>query len=176
MNFETIETERLLLRKVTPEVYDFIYQQYSDDECIAFLGLSSTEELALEKDKHRKGLSAYDRTFLYFQLIHKTSNELMGMCGFVRHYPAHQRAEFGYSLFHDRHKNKGYMSEATAPIMEYGFQKMKLHRVEAMVGSNNEPSLKIIKKLGFTWEGLMKAHYLRDGIFEDSEVFGLLNQ
>ena len=174
MIFETLETERLTLRKVIPETYDFIYQNYSDNECIHFLGLSSLKELTVEKEKHKKGLSAYDRTFLYFQLIIKTSQKVIGICGFVRHYPTHFRAEFGYSLFHDDFKNLGYMSEVAPVILKYGLKNMNLKRIEAMVSPTNVASLRIIQKLGFEREGLMKKHYLRDGIFEDSVVFGLL--
>ena len=93
----------------------------------------------------------------------------------MRHYPDHFRAEFGYWLFSEEVKNKGYMSEVAQPIITYGFEKMNLHRIEAMVGPYNIASLKIIEKLGFSKEGLMKAHYLRDGIFEDSLVFALIN-
>ena len=175
MTFETLETSRLLLRKVTPEEYKFIYENYSDNDCVAFLGLNTLEELAKEKAKFKKGLSAYDRTFLIFQLIEKESEKVIGMCGFVRHYPGHFRAEFGYGLFSDEVMGKGYMSEVAQLIINYGFDKMKLHRIEAMVGTYNIASLKIIEKLGFSKEGLMKAHYLRNGIFEDSLVFSLIN-
>ena len=132
------------------------------------------KELTVEKEKHKKGLSAYDRTFLYFQLIIKTSQKVIGICGFVRHYPTHFRAEFGYSLFHDDFKNLGYMSEVAPVILKYGLKNMNLKRIEAMVSPTNVASLRIIQKLGFEREGLMKKHYLRDGIFEDSVVFGLL--
>lgn len=174
MNIETLETKRLTLRKITPETYDFIYQNYSDQECMNFLGLSSLKQLKTEKEKYTKGLSTFDRTFLYFQLIHKETAKLIGICGFFRYYTTHRRAELGYALFQDEFKNKGYMSEAAIFTVEYGFKTMNLHRIEAMVGSDNQASLKLIKKLGFTWEGLLKQHYFRDGIFEDSEVFALI--
>lgn len=173
MEFEIIETSRLLLRKLTPEVYDYIYKHYTDQECMKHLGLRTAQELKVEKEKYRKGLSSYDKSFVIFQLIEKESMQVMGMCGFVRHYPAHFRAEFGYSLDSDTYKQKGYMSEAVAPIIAYGFEKMNLIRIEAMVGSNNEPSIKIVKKLGFEREGLMKQHYYRNGVMEDSIIWAL---
>ena len=174
MNFEIISTNRFTLRKITPEVYNFIYDEYSDQECIKFLGLNNSEELRIEKEKFTKGLSSYDRTFLFFQLIEKKSKTVIGMCGFVRHYPAHFRAEFGYALYNDEFKNRGYMNEVAHVIIDYGFEKMALHRIEAMVGLSNTPSLNIITKLGFEKEGIMKQHFLRNEIFEDSVVFSLI--
>ncbi|MBL4708524.1 MAG: GNAT family N-acetyltransferase [Flavobacteriales bacterium] len=174
MDFEILDTPRLLLRKLTPEVYDYLYTNYSDEECINHLGLHNHQELVTEKEKHQKGLSAYDRTFLVFQMIEKSSNQVIGMCGFVRHYPSHFRAEFGYALSVETTKRKGYMSEVAPSIIQYGFGKMKLIRIEAMVGSNNIASLKIIDRLGFEKEGCMRQHYHKDGVMEDSLIFSLI--
>jgi len=174
MEFELLETERLFLRKLTPEVYDYIYSNYTDEECMLHLGLSSHEELEKEKERYEKGLSAYDRTFVIFQLVIKESQEIIGMTGFVRFYPDHSRAELGYAMSKEEHKNKGYMFEATERIVQYGFESMNLNRMEALSGSNNIPSLKIIDKLGFKKEGHLKEHYCRGGIVEDSLIFALL--
>jgi ribosomal-protein-alanine N-acetyltransferase len=66
------------------------------------------------------------------------------------------------------------MSEVLPEVIRYGFTTMKLHRIEAMVGPNNGASLRLMQKFGFRHEGHLKAHYLRNGIYEDSVVFGLL--
>jgi len=56
MNFELLETQNLILRKLTPETYDFIFQHYNDDELKAFLGISATEALDKETTKLKNGL------------------------------------------------------------------------------------------------------------------------
>ena len=66
------------------------------------------------------------------------------------------------------------MTEALTPIIAYGFSEMQLHRIEAFVGPNNSPSLNLMRKFGFTQEGQLRQHYLKDGKFEDSVVFSLL--
>jgi ribosomal-protein-alanine N-acetyltransferase len=73
-------------------------------------------------------------------------------------------------------KQQGFMKEAIAFVLKYGFQEMDLHRVEALVSPNNVPSLKLIKHFGFQEEGLLKEHYFIDGKFEDSLIFGLLKR
>lgn len=176
MEFETLETERLVLRKLTPEVYDFIYSNYSNEEYMKHLGLKNEEELTADKERYEKGLTAYDRTFLIFQLILKESQEVIGITGFVRYYPTHIRAELGYALFDDQHKNQGLMFEATKPMINYGFDHMGLNRIEALVGPNNLPSIRILEKLNFEQEGLLKQHYNRDGVAEDSLVYALLRK
>jgi ribosomal-protein-alanine N-acetyltransferase len=51
MKIEELTTDRLILRILTPEVYDFIYQNLPTEEQMKFLGLSSTEDLATAKNK-----------------------------------------------------------------------------------------------------------------------------
>jgi ribosomal-protein-alanine N-acetyltransferase len=68
------------------------------------------------------------------------------------------------------------MSEAVSRVIRYGFEEMKLFRIEAFVHPTNAPSIKIIEKNGFFYEGHKKQDYLVDGVYEDSLVYGLLKK
>jgi ribosomal-protein-alanine N-acetyltransferase len=68
------------------------------------------------------------------------------------------------------------MKEALVPIINFGFEEMKLNRIEAFVGPKNEASMKLVKKFGFKHEGVMRQHYNYNGTLEDSLVFGLLRE
>lgn len=174
MKFEKLITDRLILRILTPEVYDYIYQNFSPVEQMKFLGLSSEEELATEKGKYDKGLSMFNKSFRVFQLIDKSSEKIIGWCGYHTWYVDHNRAEIGYGLFDDAFKQKGFMSEALLPIIEYGFVTMKLHRIEAFAASYNIPSLKLLGKMNFKKEGVLREHYFVNDRMEDSVVYSLL--
>jgi ribosomal-protein-alanine N-acetyltransferase len=173
-NFENLTTDRLILRKLSPEIFDYIYANYSDEELLTFLGLATIETLATEKEKHRKGLSTFNKTFLYFKVLDKTTENIIGWCGYHTWYLDHNRAEIGYGFYDDTYKQKGLMSEAVKALLDYGFNQMKLHRVEALIGTNNEASMNLVKKFGFTYEGNLKEHYFTNNQMEDSLVFGLL--
>lgn len=176
MDFEILETQRLQLRKLTPEVYDHLYSNYSDQDCMNYLGIRNLEQLQEAKAKYAQGLAAHDRTFVNFLLIEKETGNIIGDSGFVRYYPAHFRAELGYSLMEEEHKRKGYMYEANVSILEFGFKELNLIRVEAYTGVYNEASIKLLQKLGFEKEGVMKKHYHRNGVSEDSIVFSKLRE
>lgn len=175
MEFEIIETPRLKLRKLNQAVFDFVFNQYTDEDLQEFLALKSLAELTVEKEKFKLGFSTFNRTFIYFQLIEKYSETILGWCGFHTYYFTHDRAEIGYTLFDDSFKGKGFMSEAMESIIAYGFQEMNLHRIEAFVGKDNVPSLKLMSNFGFTQEGHFKEHYLKNGVYEDSLAFALLH-
>lgn len=176
MMIETLSTDRLILRKLTQEVYDHVFNNYTDQELQSFFGLATQEQLKKEKEKYSKGLSTYNRTFLHFQLIDKATNKIIGGCGYHTWYIDHARAEIGYDIKDESYKRKGLMSEAVKKIIEYGFNTMNLHRIEALVGPNNTASLKIINSMGFIKEGHLREHYFKNGNIEDSVVFSLLKQ
>lgn len=174
MIFETIVTPRLLLRKIVPETYNFIYANYEDTKLMSFLGLESTEKFEIEKMKFKKGLSTHNRSFVNFQMIDSVSDMIIGGCGFHTWYIDHARAEIGYAIYDERFKQQGLMSEAIKAVLNYGFGQMKLHRVEAFIGLSNLPSLKLVERAGFVKEGLLREHYNKEGVFQDSYVFSLL--
>ncbi len=176
MTFENIETERLILRKLTPAIYRQIFDTLPDAEIMNVLGLADAEALEKEKQKYRSGLSTYNRTFVNFQILDKASRQILGACGFHTWYTEHARAEIGYALNNEETKAKGIMSEAMKAVVHYGFAHMGLNRIEAFIGPGNIPSLKLVSKFGFTQEGRLRSHYFKKGIIEDSLVFGLLKE
>ena len=174
MKFEEIITDRLILRKLTQESFDFIYSDMSQDEQLDILGFTSIEILLEEKEKYKKGLSTNNKKFLYHQLIDKKTSAIIGWCGFHTWYTDHNRAEIGYGLFDDNYKNKGIMTEAIISIVNYGFNNMNLERIEAFVSPNNMPSIKLLKRMKFKKEGFLKHHYFHNSKMDDSIIFALL--
>lgn len=171
-----IPTDRLLLKEVTSDVYNHIMSHYDDNAMMQLFGYNTEKELQAEKDRFTQGVSNYYTTFVRFMMVDKATGITIGQCGYHKWYKAHQKAEFGYSLFSDDFKNKGYMSEASAPIIAHGFEKMELNRIEAFASPANEPSIKLLQKLGFTYEGLMREHYCKNNVTEDSACYSLLKR
>lgn len=176
MEFETLETERLLLKKITPEIFTHLFENYPETEIRRQLGLTSEAEFIKEKEKSQGGYTTYDRTILSFLLVLKDNNETIGRCGYHNWYRDHRKAEIGYVLNNDENKRKGYMSEALKAILDYGFGSMNLNRIEANISPVNMASQKLARKYGFSQEGYLRQHFIRDGEIQDSVVFSLLKQ
>ncbi|GAA4461501.1 hypothetical protein GCM10023093_06270 [Nemorincola caseinilytica] len=69
------------------------------------------------------------------------------------------------------YRNKGYMTEAMQAVIAHGFGQMGLNRIEAFVGTRNEPSLRLMQHFGFTKEGLLRSHYCKNGVDRGFGVF-----
>ncbi|MFB6193774.1 MAG: GNAT family N-acetyltransferase, partial [Halobaculum sp.] len=82
-------------------------------------------------------------------------------------------AEVGYWIAPESHE-QGYGSAAVGRLVEYGFDQLGLHRVEARVFDFNEASQALLRSLGFTHEGTFRETGIVDGDYRDTLWFGLL--
>jgi ribosomal-protein-alanine N-acetyltransferase len=176
MELETLETERLYLKKVTPSELKIIFSEFPVEEAMALMGLLTHEDYLRDKAKSDGGYVTYDRTIVAFLLVSKETGKTLGRGGFHNWYFAHRRAELGYALMDPKDYGKGYMGEAVKAIIRYGFEVMNLNRIEASTSPNNVASKAILARNGFQQEGYMRQHYCRDGMAEDSVLFGLLKE
>ena len=171
-----IVTNRLVLRPLTPETQHRLFTEAADETLMRYFALDSTAVLQAEKEKFKSGFTTYNKTFYLFHLLLKDTEAVIGACGFHSWFPEHRRAEIGYHITLEANKNKGLMSEALAAILAFGFQELQLNRVEALIGRENTASQKLVQKFGFIQEGILREHYCKNGIIEDSVVFALLKR
>jgi ribosomal-protein-alanine N-acetyltransferase len=174
MNLKQIETSRLILKGLSPEDMKTVFENYPKEEIKQILGHRSEEDYLKEENKYRNGYASYNRGFMLFLLTDKASGMIIGRCGLHNWNTDHKRAEIGYSMEDESYKRLGLMSEAVEAVIDYGFRKLDLNRIEALVASYNVPSLKLLEKNGFVREGVLRNHYLVDEVFEDSILFSKL--
>jgi ribosomal-protein-alanine N-acetyltransferase len=85
-----------------------------------------------------------------------------------------QSAFIGYFL--DKlHNGKGYTTEAVKLIVEYAFNELKLHRIEAGVMPHNIGSIRVLEKAGFHTEGIAQKNVKINGKWEDHQMLAILN-
>ncbi|MEO5909204.1 MAG: GNAT family N-acetyltransferase, partial [Ginsengibacter sp.] len=96
-----------------------------------------------------------------------------GTIGLWRLIKENFRAEVGYMFLPD-YWQKGLAKESLLKIIEYGFNEMKLHSIEAHISPRNSSSASLLEKTGFTREAYFKEDYFFNGAFEDTAVYSLL--
>ena len=84
-----------------------------------------------------------------------------------------RRAEVGYALARP-FWGQGLASEATAALVEYGFETLDLHRLEAQLDPRNEASTRVLERQGFIREGLLRERWIVGDEISDSLLMGLL--
>ncbi|MFF2755094.1 GNAT family N-acetyltransferase [Psychrobacillus sp. NPDC058041] len=85
-----------------------------------------------------------------------------------------ESALLGYSLDQE-HNGKGYTTEATNLVVNYAFEILNLHRIEAGVMPNNIGSIRVLEKAGFHKEGIAKKNVKINGSWEDHQMLAIIN-
>jgi len=170
-----LETERLFLKSVTPKFVHHLFETKSKAQIMSILGLDETG-FEKYKEMHESGMETYQLSFHFFVLVEKASQLSIGECGFHTWNKKHARAELFYSLKNEEFKQRGFMKEALGEVLKFGFVQMQLHRIEALIAAWNTPSLKLVSRFGFTFEGTMKEDYFYQGKYEDSNCYALLRR
>jgi ribosomal-protein-alanine N-acetyltransferase len=174
--FPELSTERLILRRITTGDTNEIFKLRSDERVMKYI---DKERAASIKDAE-----------IFFNLINDSANansgitwaitlkqspdKMIGNIGFWRLIKEHYRAEIGYML-HPDFWNKGIMKEALAAAIDFGFNQMKLHSIEAQINTGNTASAHILESVGFIKEAHFKENYFFQGIFSDTIVYSKLN-
>lgn len=172
--FSEIETDRLILREINPEIIEYIFSNYGQKRLRQFFDCQSDEALEEERIRfQKKYISNLQWSFKNWLFVEKTSGKVIGDGGFHLWALPHKRAEIGYSIKEEQW-NKGYMTEALSKIIEIGFREMNLYRIEAFVGPQNGPSLRLMEKFGFCREGYMVKRYWYKEELTDLLAFALL--
>lgn len=87
----------------------------------------------------------------------------------------HYRAEIGYEISGE-YRRQGLMTEVLDAVIRFGFEVMELNRIQAIVVSNNLPSVKLLSKLGFSEEGVLREYEFHREQFADLRLFSLLRR
>lgn len=85
-----------------------------------------------------------------------------------------QSAFIGYFL-DEQHNGKGYMTEAVRHVVDYAFNELKLHRIEAGVMPHNIGSIRVLEKSDFHKEGIAVKNVKINGKWEDHQVLAIIN-
>lgn len=170
---QPIETNRIILKPVTPVFIHELFRTQTKEDIISLFGFDEAGYEHLKK-MHEHGMETFSISHLYFILVDKETNNPIGECGFHTWNRKHRRAEAFYLIRNDNYKQKGIMSEVFGRVLEFGFTEMGLHRVEALVADWNTASVKLLIKNSFKKEGTMREDYFVNGKNESSECYSLL--
>lgn len=174
--FPNLETELLYLRRITKEDVNEIFALRSNKETMKYIPrpLAKTNEDALEH------IATIDSKIINNEGINwaitlKDNPKLIGIIGLYRIIPEHFRAEIGYMLLPEHH-GKGIIMEAIKETLNYGFEIMKLHSIEAIIDPENYASERVLQKSGFVKEAHLKENEFYEGHFLDTIIYSILNK
>ncbi len=171
--FPTLETERLWLRQTIEEDAEAVFAIFCDPKVTQFHNLDTFTHLnqAIEVIE-RRARGFIGRRGIRWAIARKPDNYVIGSCGLSWDREANA-AEVGYELA-SQFWRQGMMSEALRAILNYGFEMEGVHLVSAEVMLGNVASQRLLEKLGFQSQGIMKQRGFCKGEYHDLEQFILM--
>lgn len=172
--FPNLETERLLLRRVSNDDVNEIFAIRSDAETMKYIPRPLVENLQ-EAQAHIDMINdkIENNEGINWAITLKGNPKLIGIIGHYRIKPEHYRAEIGYML-HPEFHGKGYVTEAIEKVVAFGFNNMKLHSIEAIIDPENSASAKVLEKNGFVKEAHLRENEYYNGKFLDTVIYSIL--
>jgi len=168
-----LESERLRLRPLRADDVDGVFALYSSPEVTRFWSFAAWTERAQAEAWLAERIHWGPPSVYLWAVADRRDDRFIGTASlFALAGPMH-RAELGYSLLPDR-QGQGLATEAVRLALAHAFGRMGLERIEADVDPRNEPSWRLLEKLGFRREGLLRNRWRVGGELADSLIFGLL--
>lgn len=146
------------------------FQKYSPTFDDDFYTLESKREYISKSIKQREEDKKYS-----FGIYLNDNGQLVGDVSLYHIFRGSlQRCFIGYSL--DRQYNgRGYATEAVSLAVEFAFNELKLHRVDAGVMLSNTASMRVLEKVGFHREGIEQKGVKINGQWEDHQIFAIIS-
>ncbi len=176
--FPILETERLILRQLAAPYAQNCFLFMSDEENIRYYDPEPMPQL----EQAEKGIERHRRRFAQQEAIrwgitlkgeNQGENRVIGASGYSWD-AENQSAGLSYILSKP-YWNQGIMTEALTAMIQFGFDHIHLHRIEARVAYPNLASARLLEKLDFQEEGRLRDAQYANNQFVDERIFALIN-
>ncbi len=166
-NKPTLETAHLRLRPLSLSDAKRVFAYTSDPQM--------TEFTLWEPHKEVGESTAFIASVISgtWGLIQKSDEVFVGTCSFIAWDTNNRRAEIAYALGR-AYWGRGYMTEAVRAVIDFGFRRMGLNRIEARFVTGNSGSERVLQKVGMTREGLLRQQEFARGRYHDMMMYSIL--
>ena len=172
-NFPLLSTPRLILRDLRPIDLDDLYEYASDPEIDRYTPWDHYNNIEEARENLNEFLEAYEKHgFWAWGIEHCADKKLIGIININK--PGHDRkVEVGYTIAR-KYWGQGLATEALQALIQYGFEKLDIARIEAVILPENTASSKVLAKAGMQFEGLLRNYQVWKGKPSDLEMYSIV--
>jgi ribosomal-protein-alanine N-acetyltransferase len=171
--FPILKTDRLDLVEIKQSHLADLYKLFSDENVTRFYNLLPlTNEQEAQKPIDWFQSRFKDKLGIRWGIAIKGQKNIIGTIGF-NNFTKRHRANIGYDL-QTEHWNNGYITEALKTVINFGFDQLEINRIEAEVMQGNIISEKVLDKLNFKNEGILREWMFWNDKHYDMTMFSLL--
>jgi ribosomal-protein-alanine N-acetyltransferase len=174
--FPVLETERFILRNLEASDVQQVFEIRSNPVTMQYVPRPLAKNLddAMDLIELMRGFTEKNER-INWAVTEKGVDKLLGIIGYVNLKQENLRGEVGYILHHEHHR-KGIMYEALQAVLNYGFDVVGLHSIEAVIRAENAASRKLVEKAGFVQEAYFKDYTFFNNQFLDQTIYSLIRK
>lgn len=174
--FPTLYTRRLVLRELHLRDAEDLFAIRGDPLVTRYNSGPAYERVEQAADLITAIQRAYeDHDEIRWAITFRGMQEVIGICGYNYWVRRDARGSIGYDLARVWW-GRGIMTEAVNAIVQFGFEKLQLNRIEADTDARNPASGRVLEKAGFIQEGHQREHFYDSGAYQDLLLYGLLRR
>jgi len=149
-NFPTLETDRLILRKLRLSDAEDLFEYASDPEVAKYVTWEPHKSIEDSINFIKFTHEHYEKKEgIVWGIVYKENNKVIGTCDILLLAPRHFLAEIAYAWSRP-YWGKGIMTEAVREAIKFGFEKMNLNRIQARCFPENIGSYRVMEKVGMS--------------------------
>jgi ribosomal-protein-alanine N-acetyltransferase len=174
-DFPVLQTPRLILRSLKLDDANEVFKMRANSRVNQFIGRENMQEEKSAYELIERTLNAYqNKQAIAWAGLHKETNKIIGTCGLMSIESTNRRAEIGGEMWVD-YWGKNLAIEAVTTIVNFEFQNLNLHAIEAKVSPLNKGAIAILINLGFQQEAYFKDRFFHNGKYNDLAVYTCFN-
>lgn len=169
-----LKTERLSLRPLEAADAGAIHEMMSDREVMAFWDSGEIDDPAVTAEIVERQLEEIEQGVARYWVVETAGGDgFLGVCDLSEIDKRHSRADVGFMIARP-YWGGGYTYEAMHAVIGHAAQGLRLKRLQARTHLGNVRSMRLLDRLGFKREGLLRGYVERDGERRDCVLYGLL--
>jgi RimJ/RimL family protein N-acetyltransferase len=151
-----IETDRLVLRKLSTDDAEFINELLNQPSFLRYIGDKEVRNNADAVRYIQTGpIASYERFGFGLYLVElKETGTSIGICGLLKR-DSLPDVDVGFA-FLPNYWSQGYAFESASAVMTYGREVLGLRRIVAITSLDNDASIRLLERIGLRFEGLIK--------------------
>jgi len=173
LSFPVFETSSLLLRQFEDSDLDNVFLGLSHPDVVKYYGIQYDSREDTKKQLDWFAELGTNETGIWWAICSLDNHVFYGAGGLNDWNKKHHKAEIGFWML-PQHWGKGIIKEAIPIILEYGFDKMRIHRIEAIVETENLNCQRVMDKLDFIHEGTLKECEFKNGRWISLDIYAKL--
>lgn len=168
-----LSTQRLRLRQFRAEDVDAMHECFADADAMRFWNHPVFVKRIETERAVRNFVDCTPSYYRFWAIADASTDRCVGLVNYHDGHIRSKRVSIGYVVAPARQR-QGFATEAVSAMLDFCFDDLGLHRIQAFIHPDNKASIALVAKFGFRREGLLRDNLRVGEVWRDDVLYALL--